>query len=183
VSRESERAGVGQEAFEQIFRDCYGGVVRYATRRVGAEAVQDVVSETFLVAWRRRGELRGEPLPWLLGIARRVAANQRRAGLRREDLARRVQLEPTALSQSRGEPGVRDRQLAVALASLRERDREALLLVVWDGLEHREAAKVMGCTTGALTVRVHRARRRLARALADAGAERVQFHHEAELLR
>ena len=145
--------------------------------------MQDVVSETFLVAWRRRGELRGEPLPWLLGIARRVAANQRRAGLRREDLARRVQLEPTAVNQSRREPGVRDRQLAVALATLREHDREALMLVVWDGLEHRAAAKVMGCTTGALTVRVHRARRRLARALAEAGAERVPFHQEAKVLR
>ena len=183
VSRKSEDAGVAQEGFEQIFRDCYDAVVRYAARRVGAEAVQDVVSETFLVAWRRRGELRGEPLPWLLGIARRVAANQRRAGLRRADLARRVQSEPTSLRPSSGEPGVPDRQLAAALASLRERDREALMLVVWDGLEHRAAAKVMGCTTGALTVRVHRARRRLARALAEAGGECVRFHHNAEALR
>ena len=183
MNRRSEYDGVGQEGFEQIFRDCYGAVVRYTARRVGAEAVQDVVSETFLIAWRRRGELRGEPLPWLLGIARRVAANQRRAGRRREDLARRVQLEPTAPRPSGGEPGLRDRQLAAALASLRERDREALLLVVWDGLEHRAAAKVMGCTTGALTVRVHRARRRLAHALAEGGAECVRFHHNAEALR
>ena len=181
MSRESEQAGVDLEGFEQIFRDCYGAVVRYAARRVGPEAVQDVVSETFLVAWRRRGELRGEPLPWLLGIARRLAANQRRAGRRRENLARR--LEPAALTQAIGEPDVRDRQLAVALASLTERDREALMLVVWDGLDHRAAATVMGCTTGALTVRVHRARRRLARALAEAAGERIQFHHEAEVLR
>lgn len=183
MSEESGQSAGGQERFEQIFRDCYEAVVRYAARRVGAEAVQDVVSETFLVAWRRRGELRGDPLPWLLGIARRVAANQRRAGLRRAALSRRVQLEPAAGSRPEGEPGTRDRQLAAALASLSERDREALMLVVWDGLEHRAAAQVMGCSTGALTVRVHRARRRLARALSEAGRERLPFPQEAEALR
>ena len=66
------------------------------------------------------------------------------------------------LQRGGGEP-----QLALALASLRERDREALMLVAWDGLDHRTAATVMGCSTGSLTVRLHRARRRLARALAD----------------
>jgi RNA polymerase sigma-70 factor (ECF subfamily) len=183
VTRKSEDSGLGQEVFEQIFRDCYEAVVRYAARRVSAEAVQDVVSETFLTAWRRRAELRDEPLPWLLGIARRVAANQRRAGLRREELAKRVLSEASASGESTGEPGVPDRQLATALASLRDRDREALLLVVWDGLEHRAAARVMGCSTGALTVRVHRARRRLARSLSEVGREPIQFRKEAEVLR
>ena len=54
-----------------------------------------------------------------------------------------------------------------AQASLGTRNREALMLVAWDGLEHRDAARVMGCGTGAFTVRVHRARRRLARTLRD----------------
>ncbi|HEX4114888.1 MAG TPA: sigma factor [Solirubrobacteraceae bacterium] len=58
--------------FEDVFNGCYDAVHRYAARRVASEAVQDVVAETFLVAWRRYDELRGEPLPWLLGIARRV---------------------------------------------------------------------------------------------------------------
>jgi RNA polymerase sigma-70 factor (ECF subfamily) len=57
--------------------------------------------------------------------------------------------------------------LHTALAGLSERDREALLLVAWDGLDHRAAARVMDSSTGAFTVRVHRARRRLARALSD----------------
>jgi RNA polymerase sigma-70 factor, ECF subfamily len=72
--------------FERVFTDCYEPVVRYVARRVAADAVQDVVSDTFLVAWRRRSERRGEPLPWLLGIARRVAATHRRGHARREAL-------------------------------------------------------------------------------------------------
>jgi RNA polymerase sigma-70 factor, ECF subfamily len=149
--------------FELVYQDCYDAVRRYAARRVAPEAVQDVVSDTFLTAWRRYGELRGEPLPWLLGIARRTAANHRRGGARRDALRERLSSERPACTH----PGVGDgdQRVAAALATLTERDREALTLVAWDGLEHREAAVVMGCSTGAFTVRVHRARRKLERAL------------------
>jgi RNA polymerase sigma factor (sigma-70 family) len=151
--------------FEEVFNACYEPVYRYAARRVAREAVQDVVSDTFLIAWRRRGELRGEPLPWLLGIARRVAATQRRGSARRDALHERLRAAPAPV-QADGELAGHDPQLALALASLGERDREALMLVAWDGLDHRTAATVMGCSTGSLTVRLHRARRRLARAMA-----------------
>ncbi|MGD0197608.1 MAG: sigma-70 family RNA polymerase sigma factor [Solirubrobacteraceae bacterium] len=147
---------------------------RYAARRVAGEAAQDVVSETFLVAWRRFGELDGAPLPWLLGIARRVAANQRRAGARRDALVQRLGPAPVS------EPRVEDERLAVALAALGERDREALLLVVWDGLDHREAALVLGCSTGAFTVRLHRARQRLARELAECQAPAISLRESLE---
>jgi len=151
------------DGFERLFDGCHDAVLRYAARRVPAETVQDVVSETFLIAWRRYGDLDGEPLPWLLGIARRVAANQRRAAGRRDALVERLSVH----GHGAQEPSAGgDRRLAAALATLGERDRQALLLVAWDGLGHRDAATVMGCSTGALTVRMHRARRRLAKALA-----------------
>ena len=156
--------------FEELFNACYEPVYRYAARRVPADAVQDVVSETFLVAWRRQSELRGEPLPWLLGIARRVAATQRRGSARRDALRERLSTEP-APSAGDGQVRIDDSRLALALASLGERDREALTLVAWDGLDHRTAASVMGCSTGSLTVRLHRARRRLGRML---GSEQTQ---------
>jgi RNA polymerase sigma factor (sigma-70 family) len=173
--------------FEEIFNSCYESVRRYAARRVAGEAVQDVVSETFLVAWRRRGELDGEALPWLLGIARRACATQRRGSARRDALRARLRAEPPPL-RAEAPPlpavaeevgGGSDRELTLALASLRERDREALMLVVWDGLDHRTAASVMGCTTGSLTVRLHRARRRLARALAGERREPMEWCEEA----
>jgi RNA polymerase sigma-70 factor (ECF subfamily) len=53
--------------------------------------------------------------------------------------------------------------LLAALASLSEHDREVLMLIAWDGLDRAHAAKVLGITTGALAVRLHRARRRLAK--------------------
>jgi RNA polymerase sigma-70 factor, ECF subfamily len=164
-----------QRDFEEVFNACYEAVYRYAVRRVAPEAVQDVVSDTFLIAWRRRRELDGEPLPWLLGIARRVASTQRRGSARRDALHERLRAERAATHTD----GERDPQLALALASLRERDREALILVAWDGLDHRTAATVMGCTTGALTVRLHRARRRLARALAGEERKPIEMREEA----
>jgi RNA polymerase sigma-70 factor, ECF subfamily len=150
--------------FERVFNECYAPVLRYVARRVAADAVQDVVSDTFLVAWRRREELRGEPLPWLLGIARRVAATQRRGSQRRDALQERLRAQPPPPATI-GAVEARDPRLAQALAFLPERDREALMLIAWDGLDHRTAARVMGCSTGSLTVRLHRARRRLARVL------------------
>jgi RNA polymerase sigma-70 factor, ECF subfamily len=160
--------------FERIFQESFAAVSRYAARRVAREAVQDVVSETFLVAWRRRSELEGVSLPWLLGIARRVAANHTRATSRRDALRERLRAEPPP-SESRG----LDTGLEEALATLGVRDREALMLVAWDGLEHREAAQVMGCSTGAFSVRVYRARRRLARALSSEQTDLVHISERA----
>jgi RNA polymerase sigma-70 factor, ECF subfamily len=152
--------------FERVFNDCYEPVLRYVSRRVAPEAVQDVVADTFLVAWRRRSELRGEPLPWLLGIARRVASTQRRGSARRRALAERLRAEHSPAAPDAGVEAS-DPRLAQAFACLPERDREALTLIAWDGLDHRTAAQVMGCSTGSLAVRLHRARRRLARLLAE----------------
>jgi RNA polymerase sigma-70 factor (ECF subfamily) len=153
------------EEFERVYEDCYAAVHRYTARRVPAAAVQDVVADTFLTAWRRYGELKGEPLPWLLGIARRTAANQRRGGARRAALHERLRGEHRYDEAPLPSFAEADSRVAAALATLSERDREALTLVAWDGLEHRAAASVMGCSTGAFTVRLHRARRKLEHAL------------------
>jgi RNA polymerase sigma factor (sigma-70 family) len=166
--------------FERVYQDCYAAVQRYAARRVAPEAVQDVIADTFVTAWRRYGELDGEPLPWLLGIARRTAANHRRGGARREALHERLSGEQRLSAEARLGSG--DAHLAAALATLADRDREALMLVAWDGLEHRVAATVMGCSTGAFTVRVHRARRKLERALASQETSLIDVNQEARSL-
>jgi RNA polymerase sigma-70 factor (ECF subfamily) len=166
-----------QERFERIFNGCHHAVCAYATRRVAAEAVQDVVSETFMIAWRRYDELDGEPLPWLFGIARRVVANQLRGSVRRHALRARLYAEPRP-SQHVPDGG-RDLKLLSALAELPERDREALMLIAWEELDHRDGASVMGCSTAAFTVRVHRARRKLALALAREDTESIQIAERA----
>lgn len=169
-----------RQAFEQVFQDCYDPVLRYAARRVRPEAVQDVVSETFLAAWRRYDELKGEPLPWLLGIARRTAANQRRGSARRDALHQRLSGEHASAGEDR--PALDDMRLQGALATLAARDCEALMLVAWDGLEHRVAASVMGCSTGAFTVRIHRARRKLRQALGEAELHPIDVTQKARSL-
>lgn len=156
--------GEDRVAFERMFRGHQVAVYRYSLRRVGERGVDDAVAETFLIAWRRREEIRGDPLPWLLGVARRVCANQLRAGARQASLGRRLAVEPPAFSE---DVAIADGRLKLALARLGDRDRETLLLVAWDQLSNRDAAKVLGCSTATFAVRLHRARTRLARALED----------------
>lgn len=166
-------------AYERMFRARHAAVYRYVLRRVEEPAVDDVVGETFLVAWRRYDELAGDPLPWLLGIARRLCANHLRGRARRSALAARLQAEPHPSVESHAD--VADAAILLALASLREGDREALLLIAWDGLSNPQAAKVLGCGVGAFAVRLHRARRRLARELEATEAKNQLAGHEGEV--
>jgi RNA polymerase sigma-70 factor (ECF subfamily) len=153
--------------FDAYFRGHAARVYAYALRRTDRQAAQDVTSETFLIAWRRRAEMPTEPLPWLYGIARGVLANEMRAANRRGALASRIAFEahPSA-SAATG-----DHQILEALADLRESDREALLLCAWEGLSTKEAAAVVGCGAASFAVRLHRARGRLSRVLDEMEAE------------
>lgn len=129
-----------------------------------------MVAEVFLVAWRRLEDLPEDPLPWLLGVTRRVLANRRRGEVRRSAMHNRLMADAYRAAQTRPLEAT-DGVVAAALARLDERDREVLLLTAWEGLGHADAARVLGIRTGTLTVRLHRARRRFARLLA--AAERV----------
>jgi RNA polymerase sigma-70 factor (ECF subfamily) len=149
--------------FERFYRTHAQAVAGYVARRVPADSVQDVVADTFAVAWRRLDRLPDEVLPWLLGVARRVIANQYRTSRRQEALRLRLSAEPPrpAESSSGGLPRV-----VAALLRLPEREREVVLLAAWEGLSAQQAARVLGCSTAAYRLRLHRARRKLA-ALTD----------------
>ena len=166
-----------RERFEAAFRDHYADVLAYSLRRMGDRgAAEDAAAEAFAVAWRRRGTIPEEPLPWLYGVARRVLANQRRGVERRRRLEERVAGERTA-GPGAHEPGgvdpgealARRSAFTTALARLGDEDREVLRLVAWEGLDPRAAAAVLGCSHGAFRVRLHRARGRLRKQLAAAG--------------
>jgi RNA polymerase sigma-70 factor (ECF subfamily) len=157
--------------FEALFDAHYSKVLAYALRRVEPHIAEDVAAETFLVAWRRLSAVPEDALPWLYGVARKTIANQRRGIRRRTALLAR-------LSQDRSVPGgradvaamVAERDAVIAaLGRLSERDREALRLAAWEGLEFARAARAAGCSTGTFAVRLHRARRRLMKELAAAG--------------
>jgi RNA polymerase sigma-70 factor, ECF subfamily len=138
----------------------------FVHRRVTSAAADDVMSEVFVIAWRRLDQAPPDELPWLLGIARGVLANQRRGDARR--LALRDRLTASAVTGIEHAPDSSDGESEVlrALGSLSERDQELLLLVAWDGLDRAQAASMLGIGTTAFSVRLHRARRRLERALA-----------------
>ncbi len=153
-------------AFERLFTAHYWAVRGYVLRRSPGSAIEDVVAETFLVAWRRLDSVGEDPLPWLLGVARRVLANQQRAERRRGALAARLQGVIPGQSVGWEAPAEMSAPLAAAIGSLSAREREALLLVAWEGLEPGRASRAAGCTPAAFRVRLHRARRHVADRLA-----------------
>jgi RNA polymerase sigma-70 factor (ECF subfamily) len=162
--------------FERLFREHYAALLAYARRRVALEAVDDVVEETFLVAWRRLDELPEAALPWLYGVARNVIGTQTRGAARRRALSARLGDAAESAPQSPSPSIERERfggVLGAALRQLSPEDREALLLVAWEELAPREAARALGEPAVTFRVRLHRARRRL-RALLDETNERSE---------
>lgn len=158
----AESGEAAEERFDRLFRAYYGRVLAYALRRTHAEVAQDVAAETFVVAWRRLDRLPKEPLPWLLGIARKTLANERRSARRRDALMRELaHQEPTSRFAEAAETKLALGEISAALGRLPEADREVLELVAWDGLEIGEAAQVLGVSSATVRVRLHRARRRL----------------------
>src|SRR5579872_3708406 len=138
--------------FERLYREQAPRVIGYLARRLPADLVPDAAAETFGVAWRRLDRVPETPLPWLLAVARRVAANERRSQSRRSALAERMAAQPPLAEPEASAP------VLEVLASLSEREQEVLLLAAWDGLSAAEAAAVLGCSEVAFRLRLHRAR-------------------------
>jgi RNA polymerase sigma-70 factor (ECF subfamily) len=175
-----QRGGDAAQQLEQLFRRYHRPVWAYARRRVANDVADDVVANTFLVAWRRLEEVPAEALPWLLAVARNVIASQQRGLRRRGALYGRVQHDaatskPSVVEEPTG-------RVAAALGRLSEPDREAITLIAWEGLQPAEAAKVVGQSAATFRVRLHRAKRRLRRELdrvpCDARGERHSIAKE-----
>ncbi|MGW2590115.1 RNA polymerase sigma factor [Streptomyces sp. NPDC001515] len=168
------RAG-DPEAFRELFRDYAQLVYRHAVRSSGDWAMaEDVVSLTFLEAWRLREKLRDEgetPRPWLMGIAVNVLRNTGRAA-RRHDRALagipRGDVLPDFADELVGRMADAEELAAAkkALGALRRSEREVFTLCVWSGLGYAEAAEALGVPVGTVRSRLSRARKRL-RALTD----------------
>ncbi|AYG04481.1 RNA polymerase sigma factor [Gryllotalpicola protaetiae] len=153
-------------------------IFRYAAKRVGAEAAQDIMSETFVVAFRRRARFDTEyedAGPWLFGIAT-VLIRRHRAG---EARVLRALEAATAAFREGGDGGQaiierldaeRDvAGLAPAIAALPRRDRETLLLYAWADLDYAGVAAALGVPIGTVRSRLNRVRRKLAAAADAAG--------------
>ncbi len=155
-----------EQRFRALFDSEARAVLGYALRRVGQpDDAADVVAETFAVAWRRIGDVpAGDARPWLLGVARRVLANQRRGTRRRAALDERLRGELRAVMPAPQPDDVAD-SVRRAIATLPEQDREVLLLAGWEGLTPAEIARVCEVPDATARTRLHRARGRLRAAL------------------
>lgn len=160
-----------QAEFREVYDQSVDKVTAYVSRRVPGGEIDDAVADVFLVVWRRFDDLPVGPeaLLWIYGVARRVVSDRRRSTLRRKRLADRV----STLRVGRDGLDSTDRDAAVdmALLQLTARDREVLMLTYWEELVPEEIASLMGISVNAIAIRLHRARRRFAAALAQIEAE------------
>jgi RNA polymerase sigma factor (sigma-70 family) len=151
-----------ERVFNALYDANYAAVRAYAYRRDRASA-DDVVAETFLVAWRRLEQIPGEAqLPWLLGVSRNTLLNLHRGERRRREREYREAAMAMAAGSSRSDdhteagPGI-----LLLLERLRPADREVLQLVAWERLDRAAIASSLGCSRANVALRLHRACGRL----------------------
>ncbi|MFF6995911.1 RNA polymerase sigma factor [Streptomyces sp. NPDC008313] len=175
-----------REVFGQLYEEFARAVFNHALRMTGDRSTaEDVMSETFLTAWRHRTRVRedgGTLLPWLLGIATHKADNARRGAWRRQlFLARQPRQGPVEDFAPQVAGRIDDvrrlRAVQASLGRLRQQEREVLALCVWSGLDYRETAEALGIPVGTVRSRLSRARKKLAR-LAEEDTERRAAHGE-----
>lgn len=152
------------DRFTAMYDGCRQRVWAYVVSRAGRQVADEVVSDTFTVAWRRLDDIPEQPLPWLLGVARNILRDSIRAEARRATLAAELCAWTDQAEADVAEDVSERSALLKALATLPEDDRELLILSAWQGLTPAEAARVVGCSPITLRVRLHRARARLNRA-------------------
>lgn len=154
-------SGEPASAFRACWDATHARTRSYLARRVVAVDLDDALTETYLVVWRRFADLpvsQDAQQWWILAIARRVAANSRRSAHRRTALKERLtaMFMPTPTPH---EPPT-DPLVASALASLSSTDREVLVLHAWDELSPEGIASVLGISIAAATKRLQRAKMR-----------------------
>ena len=154
--------------FRSAYRNHYRSVLAYALRRTSVRAdAEDVAAETFAVAWRRVDKLpttEPDQLAWLYAVARRTLANHHRGRLRAARLDELLLIVDPSTVPGADDGVVDESDLRVAIAALGDlssKDQEILLLALWEDLSTGEIATVMGLSKPNVSLRLHRAKRRL----------------------
>lgn len=156
------------EAFAEIFERHAAEIHRYLGRRVG-DLADDLLSEAFLTAFRKRADYRAETVdvrPWLYGIAANLVRRHHREETTRYKALARTVPDVTATEEWDAAGARVDAQrlgpaLATALAEIEERDREVLLLVAWGDLSYADVSAALDIPLGTVRSRLHRARRQV----------------------
>jgi RNA polymerase sigma-70 factor (ECF subfamily) len=163
-------APTDRAAFERLYAAHDRAILAFCLRRTpNAADAEEAAAETFVVAWRRLSDAPPEEhrLAWLYAIARRILANQRRGGERRNRLLDLLRQQPTPIATpAQSGPAI------AAMERLHQDDQELLRLVAWEELSHAEIAVVLGISVNAVAIRLHRARGRFADELAKGSEPR-----------
>jgi len=156
-------------AFETIFDRHVGAVHRYLHRRAGRDLADELTAETFALAFERRASCTASEsvLPWLYGIATNLLHNQRRAEQRQLRAYGRSGVDSSAVYEDEAArvSGSLDAPLAGALAAMRPRERDALLLYVLADLSYEDIALELDVPLGTVRTWIHRARLKAQREL------------------
>lgn len=161
--------------FETLYRDNIGAITSYFARRTSdPQVAADLTADTFVAAIRsfdtfdpRRGSTRA----WIFGVAkncfaRHCATHHRETeGIRRLGRRRELNTDETAELLDRIDAEAPGRRVLAELGAMTSTDREAVELVYIDGLKPAEAAQALGISSGAMRIRLFRARNRMRQAL------------------
>ena len=153
-------------SFERAYSQYLPAVSGYLFRRVERQHVEDLAADVFAIAWRKRASVaEGEELPWLYRIAANVVSNHRRK--QATGVVLLASLRPADSAPSAEDIVVADATLAFAWRQLKPAERELLTLALVEDLAPAELAVALGVSMNAATIRLHRARAKLAALLAD----------------
>lgn len=145
------------DVFAALHREHRERVFSFICRRVSSrEASEELTNDVFRIAWQRNPDAVDVTPAWLLTVARNVIGNEYRRRERSEQLMQRVR-DSVVIAARKGN-GAQQQAVADSLLRLREKEREILLLAYWDDLSIAEIGEVLGCSTAAAKVRLHRAR-------------------------
>jgi RNA polymerase sigma factor (sigma-70 family) len=174
------------ERFGEIFARHGPWVLGYVGRRIGPELAEDVTADTFATAFRIRNRFdlsRPDARPWLFGIAVRELSHRRRAERARYRMLASISAEQPVdgladqVAANASAVALRG-PMAAALAKLKDRDRDTLLLLAWADLSYAEVAEALGVPVGTVRSRLHRARRVVRECLSTNGIEEWEIGDE-----
>ncbi len=172
------------EAFAGLYDRHSALIHRYVARRLGDQAADDIVAETFLAAFRQRSRYdlaRPDARPWLYGIAANLIGKHRRSEVRMLRMLARTGVDQVLdshadRSDARVSAAAASRPLAAALAGLTVGERDVLLLVAWADLTYEQVGEALGVPVGTVRSRLSRARKKVSEALG--GVDPTVFHEE-----
>lgn len=147
-----------ESAFTEYFRDVY----RYIAAHLDRDEVEDAVAEVFAIAITKPQP--DQPLHWLIGVARNVVYRGHHRRRRRADIDEQIEVRVSPSTEQAVEISL---AVAQTMQRLKREEREVLALCLVEGFERDDVAKILGCSTNALNVRLHRAKENFKKQYAD----------------